>query len=364
MGGGGKGGDSPAPVQPTYTDPINGKSFVDNAGWIDPLDHNKGSTFKSGADQLNEEIAARQAQEKADSDATKATADAKTASDEADFQTRAGTAKTQATTNINDYFKSQGVDASKYSTQIANAINTSSNNVTDLDPNPGGKYAATLGSDLYNQLTGGQQSQNLAAYNAKFDPSYSLTALPGTLIDPAVSTALSSQFDPLGVQLQNAQKRGTLTSQGYDAALAALGKSRTGAQATVGKLAQGVLDSDRGTVNDYIGTGRTAAGSAPLNTAFSVDPYLAGASDLVGRETNSFGGDVQNAIGDTKFTDLTSLLNAGGAAQGANSPTATNPNGAVGPNGAAVGGGDLSPAFIAQQALANDKRGLGTTGAF
>ena len=347
MGGGGKGGGGGGTtVAPTYTDPTTGNAY-------------------GTSDELNAEIASRQAQDKATSDAATAAATAKAAQDESDFQTRAATAKNQATTNADDYFTSQGVDPAKYAKQISDSINAAGNNVTDLDPNPQGKYAPTLASDLYNTLTSGQQSQNLAAYNKVFDPSYSLTALPGTLIDPSVSSVVNSQFDPLSGQLLNAQKRGTLNDQGYAAALQALNTSKTGAMSTVSKLAQGVLDSDRSGVNDYIGTGRTAAGSAPLNTDFSVDPYKAGATDLVGRDTSSFGGDVQNAVGATKFSDLTTLLNAGGSAQGANDPTAANPNGAVGPNGTAVGGsGDLSPSYIAQQALAKDPRGLGTQGAF
>jgi hypothetical protein len=357
MGGGGKGGDSGPPVQPTYTDPVNGMSFSNGTKEVTNPDGTTSTVSMSGADQLNEEIKARQAGEKTTSDAATAKATADAAKAESDFQTRAGTAKTQAQNNINEYFKTQGVDPTAYSKQIGDTINTASNNVTDLSPNPQGAYAATLGSDLYNTLTSGKQSQNLAAYNTKFDPSYALTALPGTLVDPSVSSVVNSQFDPLGTQLTNAQKRGTLTDTGYNAALGALTTAKTGATATVNKLAQGVLDSDRSGVNDYIGTGRTAAGSAPLNTAFSVDPYIAGASDLVGRDTASFGGDVQNAVGSTKFSDLTSLLNAGGAVQGAT-------GGTINPGANVPGSGDLSPSYLAQQALANDKRGLGTQGAF
>jgi hypothetical protein len=352
MGGGGKGGGG-STVAPTYTDPVNGRSFTDSYGG------------PSGSSQLNAEIAQRQAGEKTTSDAATAQATADAAKKESDFQTRAGAAKTQASSNLNDYFKSQGVDPTKYAPQIANAVNTASNNVTDLSPNPQGSYAPSLGSDLYNTLTSGQQSQNLASYNKTFDPSYSLTQLPGTSINPAVNKIVSSQYDPLSVQLGNAQKRGTLNDQGYQAALQAMKTSQTGATATVNKLAQGVLNSDRSGVNDYIGTGRTAAGSAPLNSTFSTDPYVAGAADMINRDKANFGGDVQNAVGATKFSDLTTLLNAGGSAQGATDPTVANPKGAVGPNGVAIGGaGDLSPSFIAQQALAKDPRGLGTQGAF
>jgi hypothetical protein len=362
MGGGGKGGDSGPPVQPQFTDPVNGKTFSNGTAF----GPDGQITQTSGSDQLNAEIAARQADEKATSDAATAKTAADAAKAESDFQTRAGTAKTQAQQSIEDYFRTNGVDPSQYAPQIANTVNTASGNIADLDPTPQGKYAPTLGSDLFNQLTAGKQSTNLAAYNKVFDPSYSITSLPGTLIDPSVNSVVNQQFDPLSGQLLNAQKRGTLNDQGYAAALAALNQAKTGAQATVGKLATGVLNSDRSGVNDYISTGRNAAGSAPLNTSFSTDPYVAGATDLVGRDTSSFGGDVQNAVGATKFSDLATLLNAGGSVQGANDPTAGNPNGAVGPGGAVIGGGggDLSPSAIAQQALANDKRGLGTTGAF
>jgi hypothetical protein len=363
MGGGGKGGGG-ASVQPQFVDPVNGKSF--SGGPMGGSVNYNGNVYGSASEALNAEIADRQAQEKTASDTATATATDKAAKDEADFQSRAATAKSQATDSIQNYFTTNGVDPSQYAKQIGDTINTASGNIADLDPTPQGKYAPTLGSDLFNQLTAGKQSTNLAAYNKVFDPSYSLTAMPGTMVDPSVSSVVNSQFDPLTGQLSNAQKRGTLNDQGYAAALQALNTAKTGATASVNKLATGVLNSDRSGINDYINTGRSAAGSAPLNTAFSTDPYVAGAQDLVGRDTASFGGDVQNAVGATKFSDLTTLLNAGGSVQGAFDPTAANPNGAVGPNGVAVGGadGDLSASAIAQQALANDKRGLGTTGAF
>jgi hypothetical protein len=344
-----------------------------------------GTPMTSGAEQLNQEIAARQATEKQASDATAAQTAATATANETAFQAKAAAAKNQATQNINEYFKQQGVDPTGYASQIADAINTASGHVVDpyaSDINattntaagsstapvgtvdPGSVYAPTMGSDLFNQIQQGKQSQNLQQFNSKFTPSFSQTALSDNLIDPAVSSVISSQFDPLSQGLTNAQKRGTLNDTGYQAALKAMTDAQTGARSSVSKLAQGVLASDRGDIDSYLGTGRTAAGSAPLGTSFDIAPYTTGADTRVSRDISNFGGDVSNAVGATKYSDLTSLLNAGGSVQGANDPTAANPLGAAGPGGAAIGGGDLSPSFIAQQALAKTPRGLGTQGPF
>lgn len=347
MGGGGKGGGGSTPfVAPTYTDPITGKSF-DNA------------------QALNDSIDQRTAKEATTSAVATDTSAADTAAKEAEFQQRAASAKENATNNINAYFTGQGLSPDQYAGDIARTVNTASGHVTDLMPDPSGAYAPAMGSDLVNELTSGKQTRNLAQFNSDFDPAYSQEVLPDSMLSPATSSVLKQQFDPLSAQLSNAQKRHTLNDTGYQAALKSLSDAQTGATATVNKLGQGVLASDRNALDTYLGQGRTAAGSAPLSTDFSTDPYVSGARSKVDNYTANFGGDVQNAVGNTKFSDITQLLNAGGAVQGAHDPTVANPNGAVGSGGQSIGGGgDLSPSYLAQQAIAQQKRGLGTTGAF
>lgn len=362
MGGGGKGGGNTAPVQKTYTDPVNGMSFTD-----DDLNWNgintQGTPYRTGAQKLNEEITSRKAGELNDTNTAKAAADKKTADDEAAFQTRAGTAKQSATDSINDYFSKRGLDPTKYTDDINRTVSNASQHVADLDPDPAGKYAATMGSDLYNSIQSGKQTQNLSAYNAKFAPDYSQKLIGDDLVGSSVSSIVNSQLDPLNSQLENAHKRGTLNDVGYQAALKALGDSRTSATSTVTGLANNVLSKDRGDLDAYIGGGRSFAGTVPLGSDFDPATYEAGAQTRAKQFKDSFGGDLTNAVGTSKFSDLTSLLNAGGAVQGATDPTATNPMGALGPDGKPIGG-DLSPAYIASQALANEKRGLGSTGAY
>lgn len=339
MSGGGKG---PAPVAPTYTDPVNGQTFTDATG---------------GADALNAEI--QQRVNKATMDTDNAAGVKKMADQDAEtaFQTRFGDAKKNATSNINDYFSNQGVDPTGYAAQIAQSVNSSGLNVADLDTAPGSKFAPSMGSDLFNQIQGGKQSQALSSYNKEFDPSYSLTHLPSSMNAGAIATAVNSQFDPLMQQLTNAQKRGTLTGTGYQGALNQFNTDKTKATATVTGLADNVVKGDQGDLNTYLDTGRTLAGHVPLGTDFSNDPYRAGAADIISKDTGKLSGDVQNAVGATKFSDLTTLLNAGGAAQGSADPTAGNPNGLP-------GGGSLSPEALASQVLAKQPRGLGTQGQF
>lgn len=338
----GSSGGGPAPIKPLYTDPVNGKTFTDESG---------------GVDALNAEIDKRISDAKIDTANTAQDKIRTDASAETDFLGNKALAKTNATKNINDYFSNQGVDPTAYADQIGQSINTSALNIADRDPAPSSKFSPTAGSDLFNSIQTGKQSQALAAYNKEFDPSYALSHLPSSMTAGSIADAVNSQFDPLNVQLTNAQKRGTLTDGGYKAALDEFNNSKSKATATVTGLANNVIKGDQGDLSTYLDTGRTSAGHVPLGSTFTNDPYRAGAADLISKDTANLSGDVKNAVGATKFSDLTTLLNAGGAAQGASDPTAGNPNGLP-------GGGSLSPEALASQVLAKQPRGLGTQGQF
>ena len=337
-------GSSPPPVAPTFTDPVNGQTF-DNMS------------------ALNDEIRLRATNDQIASDTkTKADQDA-AALAESQYQQRASDAKTQATSNVQDYFKQQGLDPAKYDAQIAAAINTAGQGVVDLAPNPSASYSPNLGANIIADLNSGIQNQATSAITNEFSPTYSQDNINSSWLPTATSSILSSQFDPLSAQLDNAQKRGTLNDAGYAAAQAALSKDKTTAQSTVNTLGSNILASDRTALDSYITGAKNTAGGLNVSTAANFDPtsYTEGASSLVGQDQANFAGDLGNAVGSTSFADINSLLNAGGAAQGATDPSATNPVGIAAPGGAA---GGVSDAYIAQQALASQKRGLGTQGAF
>lgn len=357
-GGGGKGGGGQYPTQKAiYTDPVTGRTFEDDMptyGLL-PGDELYGKPVLTGAQKLNNFITEREGTAKAASDVK--VADAKVAADTklADWKAKFSGIKDSATASVNDAFTNRGLDPTAYAPQIAARINSLAGNVQDLDPNPGGAFAPSLGSDLINEFTTGAQTKNLTGYNKVFDPNYSMSHIQSSMADPYIDNVLKDQFDPLEAQLTNAQKRGQLTSLGYEGAHKALESKRTAGRGAVSTLANNILGADRGTLDTYIGGGRTAAGSAPLGTDFSVDPYVTGANDIIGREANSFGGELSNAVGSAKYADIADLLNAGGTYQGAHDPNA-------GVAGGSAGAGGIAPGAIASDI--NKKRGLVNQGAF
>mgnify|MGYP003385393881 CR=1 FL=1 len=356
MSGGGSGGGAPqvAPVAPSYTDPINGKTFTTT-------------------DDLNAEIAARTASDKAASDAAKAQADAILAGNRTQFQNDLVAGRNAATERTRNYFTQQGYDPARFESDIARAINAAAGTIIDPNtvattapttaqtflPQINSAFSPSLGASILSSINAGNQSKANNAINSIFSPTYAQDNISNEWLTPAASTVLSEQFDPLDAQLTNAFKRGSLNQTGYDAALKALSGKRTAANATVSNLGNNILAADRTDIDNYITGAKADAANVNANTYDSFDPnrYLTGATDKVNRYKTNFGGDLTNAIGSTTFADLSSLLNAGGAVQGATDPTATNPT-------SGTGGSAISDAYIAQQALAKEKRGLGSNGAF
>lgn len=354
-GGGGGGGGSLIPPPQSYVDPVNGMVFTDpgnNYG-------GGGSVTPNGSpasEQLNAEIVQRQKNEKAASDtaATQKAADAATA--EQTFQGTKSTAYNNALTNIQRQFQLQGLDPSQYmDTDIKPALNTAMNSIQDLAPNPASAFSPTMGTDILSNLTSGVRTQASNNLNNQFDPNYATNLIPDSTLDQFVPSIVSSQFDPLNAQLTNAQKRGTLTDTGYNAALAALNQKRTAATSQVSNLGRTILGTDRSGINDIISGAKTAAAGLTPGQSFDGIAYDNQAKNLASSDISNFGGALTNAVGDTKFATLSDLLNAGGSVQGANNPSASNPTGTQ---------AATSPFAQDPNVLANQKRGLGNQGAF
>jgi hypothetical protein len=310
----------------------------------------------TGASMLNDEIRQRQAGEKAASDAATAKAAQDAGQSQVDFQNSKNTNYYNALAGVQRQFQQQGVDPAKYEqSDIEPTLNRIVAGIPNLDPNPASAFSPTLGTDILNNLTSGARTQATTALNNQFDPNYASNLIPDSTIDQYVPGVVGAQFDPLGAQLTNAQKRGTLTSTGYDAALAALNSKRSAATSQVTDLGRTILGTDRSNINDLISGAKNTAAGLSLNQNFDPMSYDTQARGLAKTDLSNFGGALTNAVGDTKFATLSDLLNAGGAVQGANNPSAINPTGTQ----AAV-----SPFAMDPNVLANQKRGLGNQGAF
>jgi hypothetical protein len=357
-GGKGGGGSSYTPPAPTVlTDPVSGKSFIQSNS---PYDYDPSKP--SAAEQLNAEITQRQADEKAASDAAKAQATQQTQQAAVDFSGRKQDAYNTALQNVMRQFQLQGADPNAYmDTDIKPALQRQLQSVQDNDPNPTAAFSPDLGSTIISNVLSGKRTQAGTQLKNTFSPTYADTALPDSLTGQYANTILSEQFDPLSAQLTNAQKRGTLSGAGYQAAVDAMNQKRTAAAATIGDLGKGILSADRSGINDYISGAKSDVNNLGLTDNFDPSTYANTAAGKVSSDIGAFGGALRNAVGDTKFADISSLINAGGAVQGGMNPNAANPGGVP---GQATGGGQLSPSFIAQDELAKQKRGLGNTGAF
>lgn len=343
------GAQAPAPAAPIFTDPVNGMSF-------------------GSAEALNEEIRQRQAQEQGASD----TAAAKAASDKQEADAAAklsdqqllqrsadalNNARNTTRSSIHRYFYDQGYDPNRYGDAIEGYINGTAQGVDARNENPLSAFDQNAGSSIVSQLLGGARSRATQSVNNAFAPNYADENISNSWLGEAIDPLLKSQFDPLGDQLSNAQKRGTLNDQGYQAALKSLSERQTAGRSTLTGLGNNILAADRRGINDYITGAKNDAAGVDLNTAgaFDVGKYLTGAQDRVNNYKTSFAGDLSNALGSTALADIGSLLNAGGAVQGAYDPTVT---------GQAGAGAAPSDSYLASEALKNQKRGLGSQSSF
>lgn len=345
---GGKGGSDNSLLYYYLMNQNKGSSYTD------PVD----STVYSTPEDLNAHIAAREAAASAKATSDAATAATNAANKESAFQTSKNAAIQAALANAQAEFRRQGVDPSQYETSdIEPTINRYASTIQDLDANPASAFSSTLGSDIVNSVLSGKRQQNVDLLNQTFTPTYSASNLSYNAASPYVNQILGEQFDPLSAGLTNAQKRGTLNDQGYAAALSALNAKKAAAQSTVSSLGQGVINTDRSALDDYLSGARTSVGNLSLAASNAFDPsaYRDTASNMVSTDLSNLGGDIRGKVGDTQFASLSDLLNSGGAVQGATNPQAT------GQQGTSDSG--TSPTVISQEEQAR-RRGLGTQGTF
>jgi len=352
-----KGGGGSNPYEETtLTDPVTGQAFTSS-----PWSVQHGG--QSAANQLNAEIKQRTDQATAD----KAAADAKATSDhaqaESDFQTNKTKAYNDAMTGIMKSFTNAGLDPNQYmDSYIKPTLDRINSGISDIAPdattapNVSSSYDPNLGATILGTATSDARSRALGQFNQSFAPNYANTALPTSLLTDPINQILKEQFDPLGQELINAQKRGTLTDVGYKAAVDALNQKRAAGQSQLQTLGANILSGERSNLNDLISGGRSDINNMNLGQQIDPGSYVSQAQGQVGSDISGLGGALRSAAGNTQFADLTDLLNAGGSVQGAGNPTAANPTGLPGAGGTAP--------LTADQQLAQQRRGLGSKGAF
>jgi len=359
-GGGGGGGADPMASKPlVLTDPVDGTTFTQETNpYLRALSMNMPQEAPA-QDRLNEHIRQRQANEKAISDQAKIDKTTADTTARTDFNTRVSGAVGQERTALNNYFTSQGLDPTKYSNEIESAISRGQASIPDLSQNPITAFDPNLGASIINDITSGGRTRATNSFNQIFTPTYASDRLSYTADDPLISSILDEQFNPLAESIKASLARGTINDLGYKAASDLLGTKRTGAEADVQRLGQGVIDTDRLDVNNLISGGRTAASTLAPGGSFDPTSYQKQADELIGARIGSLGGDLRSKLGNTKYLDINELLSAAGSATG---PT----NLGVPADKGGAGGTDtaIDPAAIEAEKRRNTPRGLGNQGAF
>lgn len=354
-GGGGGGGQYTPPAKTVLTDPVDGTTYVDDnfgpTSWFQ-IGGPREAPVASAADRLNQHIAERRAQEKQTSDANVAQTQQAGQQAQSQFVDKRQGAYDDALRSVMQAFTRQGADPSQYlASDIQPELQRQFNSIQDLDPNPSAAFPTSLGDTIAGNVLSGKRTAASTAYNNIFTPNFSANAFQDSAIDPFVNQIVGEQFDPLQAGLTNAQKRGTLKDSGYQAALDALGARRTAATSSVRSLGQGILGQDRSRLDELISGGRTDINNMTFGSNVDPNSYLTRAQGQISSDLSGLGGALRGAVGDTKYADLTDLLNAGGTVQGATNPNSTNLTPGLG--GTPV-----------DDELAKRQRGLGNAGAF
>jgi hypothetical protein len=327
----------------TYTDPSTGKQFSS------PSDLNAEISQNQATAQQQAALAAQQATDTA-------------TQNENTFQTNRQGAYNTALQNVMQTFQGQGVNPNNYMGYITPALQQAQQSIPDLTANPSTYFPTSLGQTILNQATGDQRTQATNALNQTFSPTYAQSMLPSSIMTQPISDMLSAKFDPLSSQLTNAMNRGTLTQTGYNAALDKMNQDKAAAQSQLQTLGQNILTGDQTSLGNIASGARTDASNLNLGQTFDPSSYASQGSTMAAQDIGGFGGALQNAAGNVQFADIQDLLNAGGAVQGANNPTAANPmmlgTGAIG------GPGSPTAGQITQAGQDQTNRGLGNTGAF
>lgn len=351
--GGGKGGGGLSPMmmwylmqqqqQPKYTDPVSGKTYA-------------------SAPEMNAAIDQRsqQAQQASDTAAQQAAAQA-TANENA-FQANKQAAYNTALQNVMQTFQGQGVDPANYMGYITPQLQSAMQTIPDLASNPASYFPTSLGQTILNQATGDRRTQLLNTLNQTFSPSYAASMVPTTTMDKPIQDILAGQFDPLQSQLTNAYKRGTLTDIGYGAAQNKMAQARSAAESQLRTLGSNIINQQRGDIENLASGARSDIANMTLGQNIDPSSYFSRGSQMAASDISGFPGALQSAAGNVTFADIQDLLNAGGAVQGANNPTAANPM--IGGSTGAIGAGGTAMTPEEEQAQAQAKRGLGSTGAF
>lgn len=227
----------------------------------------------------------------------------------------------------NQYFTSQGLDPTQYSSQIDSRINQLLGTIAEDDPNPAG-YFTGLGENIYDAEQSGARSRALRSVDPVFGQDFDRSLIGDTFDDQYLNDIGTEQRGIADQMVENMRKRGVITDTGKAAALADLDRQGAGVRTTLNELGTGLLESGRESLRGVADRARTNASNLSLGQNFDVSGYQNEVDQKFNDFLSGFNDSLRSRI-PTDLYDVGGLAAIAGAGQGAQN-TAFDPNAAQG----------------------------------
>src|SRR5690606_21032158 len=132
-------------------------------------------------------------------------------------------ARTAAGGNVQSFFSAQGLDPTKYTSDINSYLDNILAGINPSDENPA-SYFKDAGQTVYNTLEAGGRTKAANDLDRIFAPNFESKRIPFTLDDPYLDSIQSEQRSEADAIIKNMLDRGVITNSGYAAAAADLDK--------------------------------------------------------------------------------------------------------------------------------------------
>lgn len=223
-------------------------------------------------------------------------------------------AQTGGRTSASDYLRQQGLDPTKYSSNIESKLNSIASGIGMDDPNPG-SYYKDVGAQVYGDIESGGRSKAMSELDALFAPSFETKRLPFTVDDPYLAGVEAEERASADEVVRRMLDRGVLTDTGYAAAMSDLDKQAAGVKSRLNEIGTGLIGTGQQSLRDVAGRGREAASTLKAGSPFSAQEFGSEADLLASEFLANLGTGIRSRLSGPLFATA-GLANVGGAAQG------------------------------------------------
>ncbi len=278
-----------------------------------------------GAAPQDNSLALEQMREAA-ADRAQQAADAKLAQQKLDFQNALSTAVGGARSTGNKALVDRGLDPSRYGNIIDQVLSDTQAKVPQLDPNPNQYFTSDVFDAGINNYQNLQRTQAGTKVQQAFAPGFENNYIPDNSYSSTIDDILNEQFNNAQKQVDYNRQRGTINDQGYAAAEGKLNAARSAGQGQLTDIGDAILGKGRTQLDqDRSDAGNAASTYALGSPDFSVDPFVTKARADADKFNAGIGGAVRNAVGNTNFFDIPTILTQAGIAQGPQNLTTNQP---------------------------------------